>query len=140
MNIKIKELVDGCMPVETKNGDWIDLKAACDVIMFEGEYHEIPLGIAMQLPEGFEAHIAPRSSTFKRYGILCANSFGVIDNSFCGDGDQWCFPSYATRRTEIPKGSRICQFRVIENQPEILFDRVETLGNVDRGGLGSTGY
>lgn len=139
MKLKIKEITEGCMPQALEQGDWIDLKAACDVVMFEGEYAVIPLGIAVELPKGYEAHIAPRSSTFRRYGVLCANSFGIIDNAYCGDGDQWGFPAYATKRTEIPKGSRICQFRVVESQPELELERVESLGNADRGGFGSTG-
>lgn len=139
MKIRVKEITEGCMPQAIEQGDWIDLKAACDVVMFAGEYAVIPLGIAVELPEGYEAHIAPRSSTFKRYGVLCANSFGIIDNAYCGDGDQWGFPAYATKRTEIPKGSRICQFRVMESQPELELERVESLGNADRGGFGSTG-
>lgn len=139
MKLRVKEITEGCMPQAIEQGDWIDLKAACDVVMFEGEYAVIPLGIAVELPEGYEAHIAPRSSTFKRYGVLCANSFGIIDNAYCGDGDQWGFPAYATKRTEIPKGSRICQFRVMESQPELELERVESLGNADRGGFGSTG-
>ncbi len=139
MKLRVKEITEGCMPQAIEQGDWIDLKAACDVVMFEGEYAVIPLGIAVELPEGYEAHIAPRSSTFRRYGVLCANSFGIIDNAYCGDGDQWGFPAYATKRTEIPKGSRICQFRVMESQPELELERVESLGNADRGGFGSTG-
>lgn len=139
MKIRIKELTEGCMPEEIEQGDWIDLKAACDVVLFEGEYAVIPLGIAVELPEGYEAHIAPRSSTFKRYGVLCANSVGIIDNAYNGDGDQWGFPVYATRRTEIPKGARVCQFRVVASQPALEIERVESLGNADRGGFGSTG-
>ena len=139
MRIRVKEITEGCMPQALEQGDWVDLKAACDVVMFEGEYAVIPLGIAVELPEGYEAHIAPRSSTFKRYGVLCANSFGIIDNAYCGDGDQWGFPAYATRRTEIPKGARVCQFRVVESQPALEIERVESLGNADRGGFGSTG-
>ena len=139
MRIRVKEITEGCMPEEIEQGDWIDLKAACDVVMFEGEYAVIPLGIAVELPEGYEAHIAPRSSTFKRYGVLCANSVGIIDNAYNGDGDQWGFPVYATRRTEIPKGARVCQFRVVASQPALEIERVESLGNADRGGFGSTG-
>ena len=139
MRIRVKEITEGCMPQALEQGDWIDLKAACDVVMFEGEYAVIPLGIAVELPEGYEAHIAPRSSTFKRYGVLCANSVGIIDNAYNGDGDQWGFPVYATRRTEIPKGARVCQFRVVASQPALEIERVESLGNADRGGFGSTG-
>lgn len=139
MKIRIKELAEGCMPEAVEQGDWIDLKAACDVVLFEGEHAVIPLGVAVELPEGHEAHIAPRSSTFRRYGVLCANSIGIVDNAYRGDGDQWGFPVYATRRTEIPKGARVCQFRVVASQPALEIERVESLGNADRGGFGSTG-
>ena len=104
-----------------------------------GEYRLIPLGIAVALPEGYEAHVVPRSSTFRNYGILQTNSMGVVDGSYCGDGDQWRWPVYATRDTVIPKNTRICQFRVVENQPPLTFLRVERLENPDRGGFGSTG-
>ena len=105
----------------------------------------IPLGVAMELPEGYEAIVAPRSSTFKTWGIVQANSIGVIDNSYCGDNDQWYYPAICLKPTEgehgvwIHKGDKICQFRIQENQPEIRFEEVEVLGNEDRNGFGSTG-
>lgn len=137
--IKIKYLRDiekiGCLAV----GDWIDLRAAEDVTMQAGEYVAIPLGVAMELPAGYEALVAPRSSTFKKYGVLLANSIGIIDESFKGDNDEWHFLAYAVRDTVIPKNERICQFRIIEHQPKIGLIEVETLGNPDRGGIGSTG-
>lgn len=120
-------------------GDWCDLRAAETVELKKGEFKLIPLGIAMQLPDGYEAHVVPRSSTFKNFGILQTNSFGVIDNSYCGDNDQWFFPAYALRDTVIHKNDRICQFRIVEKQPEIEFEEVDHLGNPDRGGHGSTG-
>lgn len=120
-------------------GDWIDLRSAVDVYMKKGEYGMIPLGVAMQLPEGYEAIVAPRSSTFKKYGVILVNSFGIIDESYCGDRDEWNFLAYATRETMIPKNERICQFRIVKHQPEIEFVEVEELGNPDRGGIGSTG-
>lgn len=120
-------------------GDWIDLRAAEDVTIRDGDFRMIPLGVAMQLPDGYEAHVAPRSSTFKNFGVIMTNSTGIIDNSYCGDNDQWCFPAYALRPTVILKGDRICQFRIVEKQPEIEFVTVEHLKNKDRGGLGSTG-
>lgn len=120
-------------------GDWIDLRAGETVEMKAGEYALIPLGIAMQLPEGYEALVAPRSSTFKKYGILSANSIGIIDESFKGDNDEWNFLAYAVRDTVIPKNERICQFRIIEHQPKIGFVVLSSLGNSDRGGIGSTG-
>ena len=97
----------------------------------------VPLAIA--LPEGYEAHVVPRSSTFKNYGLLQANSMGVVDGSYRGDGDQWRWPAYATRDVSIPKNTRLCQFRIVENQPPLVFTRVERLGAPDRGGFGSTG-
>lgn len=139
VEIKAKCFDPACMITKIEQGDWIDLRSRIDVVLFKGEYMLIPLGIAMEIPEGYEAHIAPRSSTFKHYGILQTNSVGVIDNSYCGDNDEWCFPAYATRQTTIEKGERICQFRIIKKQPEIEFQEVETLGNPDRGGFGSTG-
>ena len=119
--------------------DWIDLRAAEDVIMKEGEFKLISLGISMKIPEGYEAHLAPRSSTFKNFGILQTNSIGVIDCSYCGDNDIWRMPAYAVRDTEIHVNDRICQFRIIENQPKIEFAEVEHLDGKDRGGFGSTG-
>ena len=93
----------------------------------------------MELPEGYEALVAPRSSTFKNYGILLANSLGIIDESYKGDNDEWKFLAYATRDTHVEKNDRICQFRIIEHQPKIKLTKVESLGNADRGGIGSTG-
>ena len=104
-----------------------------------GEARLIPLGVAIALPEGYEAHIAPRSSTFKHYGILQTNSVGVVDSSYCGDHDQWQMPVYATRDVTIEKNARICQFRILRNQPALTFTQVEHLGGPDRGGFGSTG-
>ena len=122
-----------------KKGNWIDLRAAEDVELKAGQYKLIPLGVAMELPAGYEAIVAPRSSTFKKYGLLLINSIGVIDESYCGDNDEWQFPALAMRDTVIPKNERICQFRIIEHQPLIELQEVETLGNEDRGGFGSTG-
>lgn len=120
-------------------GDWIDLRASEDVELKQFEYKLIPLGVAMQLPEGFEANVVPRSSTFKNFGILQTNSFGVIDESYCGDNDQWHFPAIAMRDTVIKKGDRICQFRINRKMSEVEFIEVEVLGNEDRNGFGSTG-
>ena len=120
-------------------GDWIDLYCVEDVVMHQGVYRLIPLGVAMKLPEGYEAIVAPRSSTFKKYGILQANSIGVIDNSYSGPDDQWMFPAYATMQTRINKYERICQFRILESQPEIEFREVVDLDDANRGGFGSTG-
>lgn len=143
MNIKIRYTREGMTPIGYTGGEstsnWIDLRCAEDVEMFAGSYALIPLGVAMELPNGYEAIVAPRSSTFKRYKILMANSIGVIDTSYCGDNDEWKFPAYAVEDTIIKKGERICQFRVIERQPSITFSEVDSLGNSDRGGIGSTG-
>lgn len=119
--------------------DWIDLRASETVILKAGDFALIPLGVAMQLPEGYEGHLVPRSSTFKNYGILQTNSCGIIDCSYCGDEDMWRMPVYATRDTVIEKNDRICQFRIVENQPQIVFEECESLDNASRGGFGSTG-
>ena len=133
-NDRIKRLayVDG-------KSDWIDLSAAEDVVMKAGDFYLIPLGVSMELPKGYEAHVVPRSSTYKNFGIIQTNHMGVIVESYCGDQDQWYFPAYALRDTEIKEGERICQFRIMEHQPLIVFEEAESLGNKDRGGIGSTG-
>lgn len=139
MEIKIKYLADIEKIAPIKKGDWIDLRAAEDVVMYAGESKLIPLGIAMELPEGYEAIVAPRSSTFSKYNIIMTNSIGVIDESYCGSDDQWHFPAYAVEYCYIKKNERICQFRIIEHQPEFNFKEVDSLDNENRGGLGSTG-
>lgn len=140
-NIKVKYFSDKVSKLEYIAGksDWIDLRAAEDVELKQGDFKLIPLGIAMQLPKGYEAHIVPRSSTFKNFGVIQANHMGVVDESYCGDNDQWYFPAIALRDTSIKAGDRICQFRIVEHQPQLHFEAVETLGNADRGGIGSTG-
>lgn len=139
--IKIKYFTDKIEKLTYIDGksDWIDLRAADDVILKKGEFKLIPLGVAMELPKGYEAHIVPRSSTFKNFGIIQTNHQGVIDCSYCGDNDQWFMPVLAVRDTSIHINDRICQFRIMENQPKILFDEVESLNSQDRGGFGSTG-
>lgn len=139
--IKIKYFTDKIEKLAYIDGksDWIDLRAAEDVDLKEGEFKLIPLGVAMELPIGYEAHVVPRSSTFKNFGIIQTNHQGVIDCSYCGDNDQWFMPVYAVRDTQIHVNDRICQFRIMENQPKIVFDEVEHLDHVDRGGHGSTG-
>lgn len=119
--------------------DWIDLRAAQEVELKAGEFRLIPLGVAMELPKGYEAHVIPRSSTFKNFGVLQANSMGLIDESYCGNNDQWFFPALAMRDTVIHVGDRICQFRIMKHQPEISFVETEELTGKDRGGFGSTG-
>lgn len=137
--IKIRYLRDIDRIVKIETGNWIDLRCAEDVEMKTGEYRMIPLGVAMELPHGYEAIVAPRSSTFRKYGVLMANGIGVIDEAYKGDGDEWRFLAYATRDTVIPKNDRICQFRLVRHQPSVFFSEVETLSNDDRGGIGSTG-
>ncbi len=120
-------------------GDWIDLRAAEDVMMKAGEFRLISLGVSMKLPRGYEAHVAPRSSTFVKWGILMTNSVGVIDESYCGDGDLWYFSAIALRDTRIEKGDRICQFRLVRKMPDARLETVQFLSGPDRGGIGSTG-
>ncbi len=141
VNIKIKYFTDEIDRLAYIDGksDWIDLRASETVELKTGDYKLIPLGIALELPAGYEAHVVPRSSTFKNYGILQVNSCGVIDGSYCGDGDMWYMPVYATRDTVIQKNDRICQFRIMENQPRIVLEEVAHLKQKDRGGFGTTG-
>lgn len=139
--IRIKYFSDDVERLKYIDGksDWVDLRASERVELKAGEFKLIPLGVAMQLPEGYEAHLVPRSSTFKNYGILQTNSCGIIDGSYCGDEDMWRMPVYATRDTVIEKNDRICQFRIVKNQPQIVFETCEKLGHKNRGGFGSTG-
>lgn len=138
--IKIKYFDNEIDKVEKISvGAWIDLRAAETVTLKAGEFKLIPLGIGMKLPKGYEANVVPRSSTYKNFGVIQTNSYGVIDPSYSGDNDQWFFPAYALRNTTINKNDRICQFRINEVQPPIKFIEVEHLDDVDRGGCGSTG-
>lgn len=141
MELKIKYFSDKIEKLCYIDGksDWIDLRAAEDVVLKKGEWKLIPLGVAIELPEGYEAHVVPRSSTYKNFGVIQTNSMGVIDASYCGDNDQWFWPALALRDTEIHLNDRICQFRIMENQPHIDFKEVEHLSGEDRGGFGSTG-
>ena len=120
-------------------GDWIDLRAAETVEMKQGDFKLIPLGVAMKLPEGYEAHVVPRSSTYKNFGIIQTNHQAVIDESYCGDNDQWFYPAYALRDTVINKNDRICQFRIMKKMESVGFIEVDELKDKDRGGIGSTG-
>ena len=130
--------IDKLMYIDGKS-DWIDLRAAKEMTLKAGEYAMIPLGVAIKLPEGYEAHIVPRSSTYKNFGLIQTNHMGVVDESYCGDNDQWHMPVLAMRDTVIHVNDRICQFRIMEHQPQILFEEVERLDAPDRGGFGSTG-
>ncbi|MBR6527944.1 MAG: dUTP diphosphatase [Lachnospiraceae bacterium] len=134
----VSDQIEKLTYIENKS-DWIDLRAAEDVVMKQGEFRLISLGVAMELPAGYEAHMVPRSSTFKNFGIIQANSMGIIDGSYCGDNDIWRFPAIAMRDTQIHVGDRICQFRIMKNQPTLVFEEVEHLEGADRGGFGSTG-
>ena len=139
--IKIKYFTDKIEKLTYIDGksDWIDLRAAESVDLKKGEFKLIPLGVAMELPKGYEAHIVPRSSTFKNFGIIQTNHQGVIDSSYCGDNDEWKMPVYAMRDTHIEVNDRICQFRIMENQPKIQFEEVKALTDMNRDGFGTTG-
>lgn len=139
--IKIKYLNDDIIRLEYIDGksDWIDLRAAEEVELKAGEFKLIHLGVAMQLPEGYEAHIVPRSSTFKKWGIIQTNHCGIVDNTYCGPNDWWCMPVFALRDTKIEVNDRICQFRIQKNQPTLVFNEVEEMEADNRGGFGSTG-
>ena len=138
--ILIRYHVEDLPPIEPiAEGNWIDLRAAEDVSLRAGEFRVVSLGISMQLPEGYEAHLVPRSSTFKKWGVIQAKSMGVIDNSYCGDNDVWGFSALAMRDTVIHKGDRICQFRLVKVMEPVEFRIVERLEGPDRGGFGSTG-
>ena len=139
--IRIRYLREGMEPLRYVDGksDWIDLRCAERVELKAGEFYLLPLGVAMELPEGYEGHLVPRSSSFRNWGFLQVNSIGVVDHSYCGDNDEWKMPVWATRDAVIERGDRICQFRIVKNQPELEFVECEHLGSPDRGGFGSTG-
>ena len=139
--IKIKYFTDKIDKLDYIDGksDWIDLRASEEVTLKQGDYKLIPLGVAMELPAGYEAHVVPRSSTYKNFGIIQANHCGVIDGSYCGDNDMWMVPVIAMRDTVIHVNDRICQFRIMKNQPKIDFQVVEHLEGQNRGGFGTTG-
>ena len=137
--IKVRYLRDVTPINKITVGDWIDLRAGATVNIRKGEYCAIPLGVVMELPKGYEAIVAPRSSTFFKYHIILANSVGIIDESYKGDDDEWHFLAYAMEDTRIEKDERICQFRIVRHQPRLRFKSVRFLGNKSRGGIGSTG-
>lgn len=173
MTIKVLEKTKGCFPQEFKIGDWIDLTTAKDTVLKSPQAHKmhirgknkdttgertrdvvfdytlIPLGIAMEIPKGYEAHLLPRSSAFKDWGIIQTNSTGIIDNSYAGNNDEWKLPVVATREITIPKGTRIAQFRISLKQNASLWQKlgwlfsskvslkaVDNLNNKDRSGFG----
>lgn len=138
--VKIRYAVDRLPRIAAWDiGDWIDLRAGETVQLRPGDYKRLSLGIAMELPEGYEAIVAPRSSSFEKYGIILVNGIGIIDHNYNGNDDIWCLPVYATRTARIDKGDRIAQFRIQKNQPLIEFDEVDDLQNPNRHGFGSTG-
>lgn len=137
--IKVKYHNPICTIEKISVGDWIDLKSAETIEIREGDSARISLGVSMELPKGYEAILAPRSSLFSNHGLLMVNSIGIIDSSYCGDRDIWKAEFYATRYTKIYEGERIVQFRILRNQPEVQLENVLTLENVSRGGFGSTG-
>lgn len=140
LDIKIRYLETGLVEIKvTEIGDWIDLRSAETVCLYKGEKALLRLGVAMKLPDGYEAILAPRSSTFKNYGIIQTNGIGIIDSTYCGNNDEWMMPVLATREVMIHKNDRICQFRIQKKQPTIKFVVVDKLGDEDRGGFGSTG-
>ena len=137
INIKYFANIEEIKKVD--KGDWIDLRVAKDVRLKKDEFKLVPLGIGMKLPKGYEAHIVPRSSTYKTFGVIQTNHQAVIDESYCGNDDQWYYPIYALRDTIIHKNDRICQFRIVKKQPKINFNKVEVLVDKNRGGIGSSG-
>lgn len=143
MEIKVKYFSDVVKRIEHIGGkdrsNWIDLRSAEDVCLKAGESRCIKLGVGIKLPDGYEAHIVPRSSTFSNYGIIQTNHIGVIDGSYCGDNDQWMMSVYATRDCKINVNDRICQFRIVEIQPDFDVTEVDKLEDTSRGGFGSTG-
>lgn len=137
--IKIKYLPGAARMEMTDKGDWIDCYTYEDVTLKKGEYGYVNLGFACQLPKGYEAHVAPRSSTFKHFGVIQTNGVGIIDESYNGNDDIWIMPVLAIRDTVIKKGERPCQFRIMKKQPNVEFKEVVDLHNETRGGFGSTG-
>ena len=141
MKIKIKYFNEDIEKLKFIDGksDWIDLRAGERVELKKGEYKLIKLGVGMELPKGYEALVVPRSSTFKNFGIMQANSVGIVDESYSGDNDEWRFPAWAVRDTVIEVNDRICQFRIMKHQDAFEFEEVKKLNELDRGGFGSTG-
>lgn len=138
--VKIKYFSKNISPIVfNPKGDWTDLCSAETITLKKGDFALIPLGVGMKLPKNYEAHIAPRSSTFKTWGVLQTNSVAVIDNSYCGEEDEWKYPVYATRDVTIHRNDRICQFRIMKKQPKFKFKLVLHLEKISRGGFGSTG-
>lgn len=149
ITIKVKYFRDDLtrLKIDPK-GDMIDLYAAEDVTINEMDEALIPLGVAMELPIGYRANLLPRSSTFKKWGIIVTNSMGVIDHTYCGDNDEWKLAVFCLKGREfvngkkctiIHKGDKIAQFEIVPVMPKVVLEEVDHLGNADRGGFGSTG-
>lgn len=139
VQVKYDDGVNDLCFVGGSKSNWVDLAASEEVVFEVGDYKLVPLGVCIKLPDGYEAIIVPRSSTFKNFGLLQVNSIGIMDNAYCGDNDKWYFPAYATRKVVVHKGDRLCQFRLLPVQGDISFTAVDHLGSVDRGGFGTTG-
>ena len=139
LELKIKLHEGGIMPEKLSVGDWIDLAIPETIFIEANKPFLIDFKIAMELPEGYEAHILPRSSTFLKYGLILTNGMGIIDHSYCGDNDTWKALVYPIFNNIIYKATRLFQFRIVKTQPDVKLTQVETLGNEDRGGYGSTG-
>lgn len=148
MKLRIKYFEGATRLQKIAKGNWIDVYANKDVFIKVGDRAMVPLGFALELPQGWEGHLAPRSSTFKTWGIIQTNSIGVVDDTYIGDNDQWHMPVFCLQGkhieveeqgTWIRKGDKIGQFRIMEVMPEIEFEEVDTFGNSDRGGFGTTG-
>ena len=140
--IKIKYFDKDIDKLEYIGGDksnWIDLRSAETVHLKKGEFHLIPLGVGMKLPDSYEAHVVPRSSTYKNFKLIQTNHMGMIEKTSSGHTDQWMMPVIAMEDTTVNKNDRICQFRIEKIQPEIIFEEVEHLDEVSRGGFGSSG-
>jgi len=138
--IKVKYLADIDPLQQIKIGDAIDVRAAKDINLKYMESTHIPLGFACELPKGYLALLMPRSSTFDKYGIIQTNSIGLIDESYCGDNDEWAMPVVALRTDiHIPKNERIAQFLVIHKEEAMNILATTHLGNANRGGFGSSG-
>jgi dUTP pyrophosphatase len=139
-DIKVKYHIEGMEKIEKiEKGDWIDLRSSTEYKLKQGEFALIDLGVSIKLPSGYEAHLVPRSSTFKKYGILQVNSIGIIDESYCGENDRWMMPIYAVKDTIIEKNDRICQFRVMPKMEAVRIIEVKKMEDASRGGFGSTG-
>lgn len=166
MDVKIRKIRENSILPEAHNGNWMDAYVSKigtvspdeggrynynEVVWYDENKHDtihyvkddvviVQLGFALQLPPNHELHLLPRSSTFKKTGLLLTNSMGIGDTSYCGNGDEYSAMFFATRAGEVSIGQRIVQIRIEESMGDKFeFVEVEDLGNPDRGGFGSTG-